>query len=140
MVHEYNQLRIGAKTLRVSQPVGTQRETYFLQLPLRWAIPLDATGGILHWLLSQTIFLVRKDRRYPDGQWNKPGSIAACGVSGSAGFVFTVVLIIFHVVVIFIGTREFVERVSYAGSYTWAISAACHPPVSGIGVLTEEIA
>jgi hypothetical protein len=47
------------KGLRVSSPpVGAQRTSYFLQLPYRYSIPLLAISGLLHWLVSQSIFLV----------------------------------------------------------------------------------
>lgn len=47
------------KGLRVSSdPVGFQRAAYFLQLPYRYALPLIVTAGVMHWLVSQSIFLV----------------------------------------------------------------------------------
>ncbi|KAF2029335.1 hypothetical protein EK21DRAFT_67929, partial [Setomelanomma holmii] len=45
------------KSLRVSSPLGKQRSTYFLSLPWRYALPLTATFTILHWTLSQSMFL-----------------------------------------------------------------------------------
>jgi hypothetical protein len=45
------------KGLRVSSPVGSQRSTYFLSLPLRYGLPLMLISTTLHWLLSQAIFL-----------------------------------------------------------------------------------
>jgi hypothetical protein len=45
--------------LRVStNPRGAQRSTYFLQLPYRFGIPIIVATSVLHWLLSQSIFLV----------------------------------------------------------------------------------
>ena len=49
--------RAGAKTLRCSNPEGQQRATYFLQLPFRFAVPLISVAAIIHWLISQSIFL-----------------------------------------------------------------------------------
>lgn len=47
------------KSLRVSaKPRGKQRESHFLQLPYRYAVPLTAFSALLHWLVSQSIFLV----------------------------------------------------------------------------------
>ncbi|KAG4441757.1 hypothetical protein IFR05_002748 [Cadophora sp. M221] len=47
------------KPLRVSgSRRGSQRSTYFLHLPYRFAIPLAILSGILHWLASQSLFLV----------------------------------------------------------------------------------
>lgn len=41
------------KGLRVTQPHGYQRSSYFLQLPYRWSLPLIVISGTLHWLLSR---------------------------------------------------------------------------------------
>ncbi|KAF2682083.1 hypothetical protein K458DRAFT_420018 [Lentithecium fluviatile CBS 122367] len=47
------------KSLRVSHsPEGSQRATYFLQLPLVYGIPLQLAGAVLHWLVSQSIFVM----------------------------------------------------------------------------------
>ncbi|KAF3033635.1 hypothetical protein E8E12_004407 [Didymella heteroderae] len=56
---EWNNVAHTRKGLRVTRPFAEQRSTYFLQLPYRWAVPLIVTSGILHWLLSQSFFLVR---------------------------------------------------------------------------------
>ncbi|KAH9221961.1 hypothetical protein DL95DRAFT_381261 [Leptodontidium sp. 2 PMI_412] len=47
------------KPLRVSgSRRGSQQSIYFLHLPYRFAIPLAILSGILHWLSSQSLFLV----------------------------------------------------------------------------------
>lgn len=48
----------GKKPLRVSSPIGMQRSSYFLSLPLRYSIPLKISAALLHWLTSQTTFLI----------------------------------------------------------------------------------
>ncbi|KAJ3534934.1 hypothetical protein NM208_g7344 [Fusarium decemcellulare] len=60
----------GKKPLRVSSPVGMQRSSYFLSLPLKYSIPLTGLLMLLHWLISQSIFLVRAAvfGPGPDGQ------------------------------------------------------------------------
>ena len=47
------------KALRVSFPEGYQRSSYFLSLPYRYGIPLTICSGLLHWFISQALFLVR---------------------------------------------------------------------------------
>ena len=47
------------KTLRVSSPVGMQRSTYTLSLPWSYAIPLMVSYIFLHWLVSQSVFIVQ---------------------------------------------------------------------------------
>ena len=92
---EWNNLAFVRKSLRVSEPRGQQRSTYFLQLPYRWAMPLIAISTALHWLLSQTFFLVRIDVFNADGESvaykgtsGAQGTRSACGVSNSAFVVF----------------------------------------------------
>ncbi|GAB7336524.1 hypothetical protein MBLNU13_g09801t1 [Cladosporium sp. NU13] len=47
------------KALRVSSPKNSeQRSSYFLSLPWRYAIPQMITFMLLHWLVSQSIFIV----------------------------------------------------------------------------------
>ena len=45
------------KSLRVTNPIGEQRSTRFLQLPFWYTVPLVVVMIILHWLVSQSIFL-----------------------------------------------------------------------------------
>jgi hypothetical protein len=54
---EWNSYAGSFKPLRVSYPVGEQTSTYRLQLPYRWCIPLVALSTLLHWLVSNSIFI-----------------------------------------------------------------------------------
>lgn len=47
------------KPLRVSNPSGSQRSTYRLQLPYRYGIPLLVLSGLLHWPVSQSLLIAR---------------------------------------------------------------------------------
>lgn len=46
------------KPLRVSFPKGMQIATWRLQLPYKFSIPLLLISIILHWLISNSIFLL----------------------------------------------------------------------------------
>lgn len=73
------------KTLRVSEPVGIQRGSYFISLPLRYGIPLYASSGIMHWLISQSLFLARITALNPaDATPNLDNSFSTCGYSAIA--------------------------------------------------------
>ncbi|KAL4798811.1 hypothetical protein BDV19DRAFT_385894 [Aspergillus venezuelensis] len=48
----------GKKALRVSSPRGMQRSSYFLSLPLKYSVPLKIVCIVMHWLISQSIFVV----------------------------------------------------------------------------------
>jgi hypothetical protein len=63
------------KTLRVSEPTGIQRSSCFISLPLRYGIPLYLTSGIMHWLISQSLFLARITALRPDGSYDAANSL-----------------------------------------------------------------
>ena len=46
------------KPLRVTQPVGWQRSSYFVSMPFRYGVPLITTSSFLHYSLSQSVFVV----------------------------------------------------------------------------------
>lgn len=128
LAHEWNSFAVKRKGLRVTQPEGDQRGSYFLQLPFRWAIPVNAVSGLLHWLASQTLFFIRLDKFDKVGNLIPSESISACSLSKSSG------LALLHVgVFLLIGVRilsmvRFEARIPFAASCSWVISAACHPP------------
>jgi hypothetical protein len=49
----------GKKPLRVSLPSGMQRSSYILSLPLTYSITLMIIMIVLHWLVSQSLFVVQ---------------------------------------------------------------------------------
>ena len=59
LADEYSRYEVHRRPLRVTTPVGKQRATYWLQLPYTYGLPLIATSATLHWLISQSLFLVR---------------------------------------------------------------------------------
>jgi hypothetical protein len=136
----YTKLRKG---LRVSNvPTGSQRSTYFLQLPYRFALPLMVASGLLHWLVSQSIFLVdietymwdNHDGTYksPDQVWDYThntsyGNQITCGFS-PIGILLVILFGVTTVcIVIAIGRKRFKTGMPVASSNSLAISAACHP-------------
>lgn len=123
------------KGLRVSHtPLGAQRSTYFLQLPYRFALPLMGLSGLLHWLVSQSIFLVAVDVYDWDGTrpsetdsvYPSQGDWKSCGYSPVA--IFTVLMLAISMVIgiIAAGYVPFKQGITLAGSCSAAISAACH--------------
>lgn len=124
---EWDQFGTKRKGLRVTKSRGEQRETYFLQLPLKWGIPLNALSGLMHWLASQMLFLVRSDKYDRQGQLSPDSSEAACGFSSSALLALVVLLLVLFILVSILGFLKFDAHVPFAGSCSWVISAACHP-------------
>ena len=60
LANEWSRYIVSPKRpLRVTTPRGQQRSTWYLQLPFTYSVPLIAASGLLHWLISQSLFLVR---------------------------------------------------------------------------------
>ena len=117
------------KGLRVSIPRGSQRKTYFLQLPYKIALPLLVMSGLLHWLVSQSIFLAVVAEYDEAGNLVNPIAVATCGFSPIA---MVCVLVAGGCIVIFattLGAKKFKPGMPLVGSCSAAIAAACHPPV-----------
>ena len=74
LAREWSSYFSEAKGLRVStNESGVQRSTYFLQLPYRYAIPLLMFSCVLHWLASQSIFVVAVEVYNMHGNHNTTG-------------------------------------------------------------------
>lgn len=135
---EWNNYAINRKGLRVTSPSEKQRDTYFLQLPYRWAIPLTVTSGMLHWLLSQSLFLVRRELRKQDGSLY-PESICACGYSILSLLIFTLVFFALFIVLLYLLLKHIDVRIPPARHCSMIISAACHPPEGDIEPQLTEV-
>ena len=116
------------KALRVTSPTGKQRSTYRLHIPYAYGVPLLVVFGILHWLVSQSLFLARVDVYDTDGSVDVSESTSTCGYSLVAIFFVLIVLIIITWFVVMTGFRTFKAGMPLMGSCSGAISAACHPP------------
>ena len=119
------------KPLRVTSRTGHQRSTYRLQLPYRYGIPLVVIWAVLHWLVSQSLFLVVINFHNNKGDPNPflRNDITGCGYSPIA--ILTTVIVGFLVLLVAIATgfsRYPESGMPLAGSCSLAISAACHPP------------
>lgn len=84
---EFSRMKSVRKPLRVSEPLGIQRGSYFISLPLRYGIPLYGTSALMHWLISQSIFLARITAFFPDGNVDAGNSFSTCGYSPIALFI-----------------------------------------------------
>jgi hypothetical protein len=114
------------KTLRVSEPKGEQRSTYFLQLPYRIAVPFNVATGVISWLLSNSVFPLVIYSYDSLGRALKDVEVTACGFSP-----WPLVLAIAVGVVLMAGVCSFfffrfVSTMPMVGTCSAAISAACH--------------
>jgi hypothetical protein len=132
MGYEWTSYAYKKKGLRISRrPFGAQRSTYFLQLPYRFGIPLVLLSGTLHWLVSQSIFVVAFDTYDKYGQLrieNRKGAMTkTCGYSPIAMLTAVVLGVFMVVAVVGFGYIPHKRGMPLAGSCSLAISAACHP-------------
>jgi hypothetical protein len=137
------------KGLRLSRkPSGSQRSTYFLQLPYRFGIPMVILSGTLHWLVSQSIFVVAFDVYDEQGKpqtagvgWEHDAVDRTCGYSPIAMLAVVIVGVIMLAAVVGFGFIPYKRGMPLAGSCSLAISAACHPEgrsKAGDMLLSEE--
>ena len=123
--HEWSLFSHRHRTLRVTSPRPGQRSTYWLQVPYTYAIPLMALSGLLHWLTSQSLFLVVLEILDPEGKGAQPVTLAL-GYSCIA-IIFVLLLgILALVTAVGMGYKQFAAEITTAGSCSAAISAACH--------------
>ncbi|KAI1872788.1 uncharacterized protein JN550_003662 [Neoarthrinium moseri] len=120
--HEVSSYAIRRRGLRVSFPKRktAQRDTYFLQVPYKLALPLMVTSTALHWLLSQSLFLLRVAVYGPDDKEISGRPIATVGYSSSPVLAALGLLAFFIVGTI---TLSWVKR--YKGAEQMPLVATC---------------
>lgn len=129
LVEEWIGYSTERKPLRVTSRTGLQRSTYRLQLPYRYGVPFIMVSAVLHWLVSQSIYLLVLEGYTYDDIRDNNDYLVACGYSPLA----ILVTIIFASLILLAGAAYGFRRypkvgIPLAGSCSAAISAACHPP------------
>ena len=126
---EWSRFALQRKGLRVSSPQGSQRFTYWLQLPWAYSLPLSIAAAVLHWLVSQSFFLVKIDAYDPHQTLDPSRSFSSCGYSAYALAITIIVGSVLVLLLIANGFRQLdPTMMRLAGSCSLAISAACHRP------------
>lgn len=122
LAHEWGSYQLERKPLRVSDPRGRQRSSYFLQLPYRYAIPLVAMSGILHWGVSQSFFLARINLM---DNFTEPEILSTCGYSPPA-IIFTLIMTCLLLLGgVALAYKKIDSDMPIASSCSAAIAAAC---------------
>ena len=137
LADEWNGYARERKPLRVTDPKGTQRSTYRLQLPYRYGVPLLTASATLHWLVSQSLFLVNMIGYRTKGQ-ELMLTISTIGYSCIA--IITVIFLGAMMILIEVLNGFRVHRgMPLAGSCSAAISAACHRPEEDVDAATKPV-
>jgi hypothetical protein len=126
LADEWSRFAHERKPLRVSEPKEGQRSTYFLQLPYRFAIPLMILSGVLHWSVSQSIFLSQVASFDKFGHLVNPAAISTCGYLPVAIVLTMIIGLCLTIFAFMLGYRKFQPGMPLVGSCSAAIAAACH--------------
>ncbi|KAH8668084.1 hypothetical protein BGZ60DRAFT_43297 [Tricladium varicosporioides] len=148
LARDWSTFAFKPQTLMVSTPSGKQRGTWLLSAPLSWGIPLLALQTLLHWFLSQSIFMVQtevydkngKPLVYNPNTYNDYTHISNCGYSPIA-IIFSIVasgiMILSAVMLMF---RRFPTGAPpVVSTCSAAISASCHPIVRDPDMKFKEL-
>lgn len=125
---EYCFFAFETRHLRVATPAGDQLGPWLLGMPFGWGIAFNILQTLLHWLISQSLFvvdiLISNENGMPD--FNRD-SILNCGFSPLAVTCALVVILVMFLAIIILGLIK-LPRGSppLAGNCSAAITAACH--------------
>lgn len=134
---EWSTYAIARKSLRVStKPQGQQRSSYFLTLPYRFAMPLMVGCGLLHWLVSQSIYPVVTEHytfmKYGNQsyEWDSPQYYPQPGEMTCAwspvGVLATIAVgTLLVAAILFVSSFRLASPMPVVGSNSLAIAAAC---------------
>ncbi|CAG1979931.1 unnamed protein product [Fusarium graminearum] len=145
------------KPLRVSQPKGQQQSTYRLQLPYRYSIPLMIVSTLMHWLVSNAIYVFVAEGDYYElrqlttkssslntddlGTGLSKDAYVGVGYSTPTILVLLIATIILPVIPTLLRHRKVKTSMPLSGASSAVISAACHIPIpeNNIGFQLQEI-
>ncbi|KAH8659855.1 hypothetical protein BX600DRAFT_51176 [Xylariales sp. PMI_506] len=135
---EWNSYSIKHRPLRVTYPVGEQIGHYRLQLPYKYSVPLLGISVLLHWLVSNTIYIFIVEGGYwADSASSLVGvqgldddALVAVGFSPPAILTLMIISIVLCIFPILWSLRKVKGNMVAGGSNSLIMSAACHACVS----------
>ncbi|KAJ5092747.1 hypothetical protein N7456_008608 [Penicillium angulare] len=126
---EYNDYATERKPLRVSWPKGEQRSTYFLSLPYRYSITLMALSTVLHWLLTESFYVVLVNDYDVHGQLNRDFCQLAISFSVLPMLIIVGISVLCLGGLLFVSFKRFKSTMPLLTLYcSVGLSAVCHPP------------
>ncbi|KAJ5553974.1 hypothetical protein N7513_003933 [Penicillium frequentans] len=116
------------KSLRVSNnPQLSQRSNYFLSIPYRYALPLIVLSVTLHWLISESLFVVGIEAWDMNMMREPDSDLTTCGYSPVAILSSICVGALMFICLVGLSFQPLESAMPVAGSCSMAIAAACHP-------------
>ena len=144
LVREWLSFGTQKKGLRVSdRPQGSQRSTYFLQVPFRFAAPLVIAFTLLHWLVSQGIFVAFIETF--EYSHNHQGVYAGYQINGTEYSPLALLLalilgtVMLFALYIMAGLPVYDQDMPIVGSSSAAIAAACQSGTEGVHLAYTEL-
>ena len=128
--HEWNGYAARRQPLRVTFPRGNQVSTHWLQLPYWYSVPLSAALALLHYLISQSIFLANIESYNPEGIFETANYMPALGFSPIAILASILVGSCVVLALVINSFRKLNPAMPLMGNNSAIISAACHPDPS----------
>jgi hypothetical protein len=130
---EWGSYALSRKPLRVSHNrTGSLRSTYFLQLPYRYSFPVMGLSATLHWLASQSLFLITFDYSAVDPTdihvISNGRTYVTCGCSLPPMICIIILGTLATVFFIIFSMKKLEGDMPIVGCHSTGISAACHPP------------
>jgi hypothetical protein len=97
-------------------------------------------SAVIHWLLSQSLFLVRIDGVNSDGVVDAEDIVSRLGYSSTAIVSVIIVMAVGMMVALGLGAFRRLDFAVLGGGNSACISAACHPTLSeGKGIRYEKL-
>ena len=114
--------------LRVTEPAGAQRSSYYLSLPYRFSIPLIIASALLHWLISQSIFMIRVNVYTPSGTEDRDQFISTVGFSAYAIVIALVMAFLMLFAALGLGfAMKYPATMPLTATCSASIAAICQP-------------
>ena len=124
----YSEIEPDGQTLMVASPSGAQRSIWMLGAPGAWGVGLFILHVLLHWLVSQSLFMVQITQYDTEGNLDPAHHESNCGYSPIAIICALVTGVLLATSAVFLGLRKFkAGSPPVVGTCSAAISASCHP-------------
>jgi hypothetical protein len=149
LAQDWSRFAFKGQTLMVSTPSGNQLGTWLLGAPLSWGITLLALQTLLHWFVSQSLFMVQTTVYDKEGKplvYNADGdSFGYTKFSNCGYFSITIIFSVVAAGVLLLSAIIFMFRwfgpcaLLVVGTCSAAISAACHPMARDEDMVFKEL-
>lgn len=139
---EWAQFSQTRKGLRVTKPSNKQRGTFWLSLPYRVSIPLMIISVLMHYLVSQCLFIADVVALSASGDppsIDVDGGLLTLGYSPPALLCVTVVALVAFLFLIGLSDLRNPTGLPIMRSCSGVIAAACHRPRFDVGAYQEKV-